>query len=232
MKGEIRSYGDLRERLMFYADETYQEFAKKGILTERPILGVKIPQVREIVNLVPREKYFVFLNTEPVAFEEVLARGMIIARLSYVEILDCFDSQVSLFDDWASCDTFCSGLSKIVKKHREEFLELKIEKLLGSDGEFTVRTGLVLLKIAYVEPDYLALIFDRVEELIVRKEHYIRMAIAWLIAECFIKYPEVTLGYLRASKLPKWTFNKTISKICDSYRVDEEMKVLVRKMRR
>lgn len=232
MKGEIRSYGDLRERLMFYADETYQEFAKKGILTERPILGVKIPQVREIVNLVPREKYLVFLNTEPVAFEEVLARGMIIARLSYVEILDWFDSQVSLFDDWASCDTFCSGLSKIVKKHREEFLELKIEKLLGSDGEFTVRAGLVLLKIAYVEPDYLALIFDRVEELIEREEYYIRTAIAWLIAECFIKYPEVTLGYLRVSKLPKWTFNKTISKICDSYRVDEEMKVLVRKMRR
>lgn len=232
MKGEIRSYGDLRERLMFYADETYQEFAKKGILTERPILGVKIPQVREIVNLVPREKYLVFLNTEPVAFEEVLARGMIIARLSYVEILDWFDSQVSLFDDWASCDTFCSGLSKIVKKHREEFLELKIEKLLGDDGEFAVRTGLVLLKTAYMEPDYLALIFDRVEELIEREEYYIRTAIAWLIAECFIKYPEVTLGYLKVSKLPKWTFNKTISKICDSYRVDEEMKVLVRKMRR
>ena len=188
--------------------------------------------MREIVNLVPREKYLVFLNTEPVAFEEVLARGMIIARLSYVEILDWFDSQVSLFDDWASCDTFCSGLSRIVKKHREEFLELKIEKLLGSDGEFTVRTGLVLLKIAYVEPDYLALIFDRVEELIEREEYYIRTAIAWLIAECFIKYPEVTLGYLKVSKLPKWTINKTISKICDSYRVDEETKVLVRKMRR
>lgn len=217
---------------MFYADETYQEFAKKGILTERPILGVKIPQVREIVNLVSRETYLNFLNIEPVAFEEVLARGMIIVRLSYAEILDWFDSQVSYFDDWASCDTFCSGLSRIVKKHREEFLELKIEKLLGSDGEFTVRTGLVLLKAAYVEPDYLALIFDRVEELIEREEYYIRTAIAWLIAECFIKYPKVTLGYLKVSKLPKWTFNKTISKICDSYRVDEEVKDLVRKMRR
>ena len=222
----------MREQLMFYADETYQEFAKKGILTERPILGVKIPQVRKIINLVSRETYLDLLNIEPVTFEEVLARGMIIVRLPYAEILDWFDSQVSYFDDWASCDTFCSELSKIVKKHREEFLEIKIEKLLDSNGEFTVRTGLVLLKAAYVEPNYLALIFDRVEELIEREEYYIRTAIAWLIAECFIKYPEMTLGYLKVSKLPKWTFNKTISKICDSYRVDEEMKDLVRTMRR
>ena len=92
--------------------------------------------------------------------------------------------------------------------------------------------GLVILKCAYVEPDYLSLIFDRVERLASKEEYYIRMAIAWLLAECFIKFPEETLSYLKVSKLPKWTFNKTISKICDSYRVDDEMKNLLRKMRK
>ena len=72
--------------------------------------------------------------------------------------------------------------------------------------------------------DYLAVIFDRVEGLVEREEYYIRMAIAWLLAECFIKYPEVTLAYMKVSRLPRWTYNKTISKICDSYRVDEETK--------
>ena len=65
-----------------------------------------------------------------------------------------------------------------------------------------------------------------------REEYYVRMAIAWLVAECFIKYPEITLGYLKVSQLPKWTFNKAISKICDSYRVDEEMKEIVRGLRK
>ncbi|MBR2659600.1 DNA alkylation repair protein, partial [Candidatus Saccharibacteria bacterium] len=75
-------------------------------------------------------------------------------------------------------------------------------------------------------------IFDRVDGLAEREEYYIRMGIAWLLCDCFIKYPTATIGYMVSSKLPVWTFNKTISKICDSYRVDEETKDLVRKMRR
>ena len=90
----------------------------------------------------------------------------------------------------------------------------------------------MILKCGYVSEDYLAVIFDRVEGLASREEYYIRMAIAWLVAECFIKYPEVTLAYMKVSKLLKWTFNKTISKICDSYRVDEETKEMLKKMRR
>lgn len=80
--------------------------------------------------------------------------------------------------------------------------------------------------------DYLFTIFDRVESLKNREEYYAKMAIAWLIAECFTKFPEETLGFMKSTELPKWTFNKTISKICDSYRVDDEMKELLRKMRK
>ena len=95
-----------------------------------------------------------------------------------------------------------------------------------------MRAGLVILKCAYVEFDYLALIFDRVESLAGREEYYIRMAIAWLVAECFIKYPDETLAYMKVTKLPDWTYNKAISKICDSYRVDLEIKNTLRKIRR
>ena len=58
------------------------------------------------------------------------------------------------------------------------------------------------------------------------------MAIAWLLSECFIKFPEPTFDYLKTSKLPKWTFNKTISKICDSYRVDPEVKAELKRLRK
>ena len=84
----------------------------------------------------------------------------------------------------------------------------------------------------YADFNYLAVIFDRVEKLAGREEYYIRMAIAWLVAECFIKYPEKTLAYMRVSGLSKWTYNKTISKICDSYRVDVETKEMLKKMRK
>ncbi|MBR6505925.1 DNA alkylation repair protein [Candidatus Saccharibacteria bacterium] len=230
--GEITSYGELRERLAFYADDDYLVFAKKGIPSERPFVGVKIPTVRSVVNLIPSKYYDVFLNTPPVAFEEVLARGMIICKLPYDEMLKWFDSQIDYIDDWANCDVFCSGVRRVIQKHLDEFLDLKVEGLLWAREEYTVRVGLVMLKCAYVKPDYLALIFDRVENLGECEEYYVRMAIAWLLSECFIKYPDETLGYLRASRLPVWTFNKTISKICDSYRVEAGVKDILRKMRK
>lgn len=238
---KIQNYQELRGELASLADDGYREFSMKGIPSERPFIGVRIPLIRKVVMRVPSERLTVFLAVEPVAIEEVLARGMLICRLPYEEIVvsrdelkgkSWFDSQIDYIDNWCTCDIFCSGVCRKIGRHREDFLELKVDGLLDAADEFAVRAGLVMLKGGYVNEDYLALIFDRVERLVSRKEYYVRMAIAWLIAECFIKYPEVTLGYLKISGLPKWTFNKTISKICDSYRVDEGTKEMLKKMRR
>lgn len=237
----ICEYNELKGALAGLANDDYRNFSMKGIPSERPFIGVRIPLIREVVAKVPSEKIADFLAIEPIAIEEVLARGILICRLSYEEIVasrdelhddSWFDSQINYIDNWCTCDNFCSGMCRRIGKHWEEFLELKVDKLLEATDEFAVRAGLVILNCGYVSEDYLAVIFDRVERLTSRKEYYIRMAIAWLIAECFIKYPEATLVYMRASRLPKWTFNKTISKICDSYRVDNEVKEILRRMRK
>ncbi len=226
------NYEQLQEKLVEVADEKYQKFAKKLTPSGRQIMGVKIPQVRKLVDLIPREKYAEFLKVNPVALEEVMVRGMIICKLSYEEMLRQFDSQVEYIDDWSTCDVFCAGLRKVIKKHQAEFLDLKVKKLLGAKDEFAVRVGLVMLKTSYVNADNLEMIFSWTEKLREREEYYVRMAIAWLLSECFIKFPAATTGYLINSHLPKWTYNKTISKICDSYRVDDETKKMLRKMRK
>lgn len=230
--GPIQSFEELRTRLIFEADENYRDFIMKGIPSERPFVGVRVPIIRRIVDSIPSKKYREFLEIVPVTFEEVLARGMIICCLPYEEMLKYFDSQINFIDDWCACDTFCSGLKKCIKQSREDFLERKVETLLLDKHEFAVRCGLVILKCSYLDFNYLNLIFDRVENLAFREEYYIKMAIAWLVAECFIKFPEETFAYLKVSHLPKWTYNKTISKICDSYRVAPEIKETLRKERR
>lgn len=226
------TYAEIRLQLMREIDDKYQEFVSKGTPTDRPILGIRIPTVRKIAMSVPREDIEKILAETPFSFEEVLLRGMLIARLPYAEMLKYFDSQVDLINDWGACDTFCAAIRLLVKNHRNEFLDQKIEPLLTDPREFAVRVGLVLLLGSYVTPDYLALIFDRIEGLKDREEYYIRMGIAWLLAECFIKYPDATAAYLKVTKLPKWTFNKTISKICDSYRVDPDVKSHLRTLRK
>ena len=43
--------------------------------------------------------------------------------------------------------------------------------------------------------------------------YYVMMAKAWLISECYIKYPNETLIYLEQTKIDTLTYNKAISKI-------------------
>lgn len=230
---EINNYAELRERLAFYSEDDYRNFIKKGIPSERPFLGVRIPIIRSIMDLVPREYYAEILKNVPVAFEEVVARGVLICKMPYDEMLLWFDSQIEYIDDWCACDTFCMGLGKkLRKKEKEKFLEEKVEPLLDDSREFAARAGLVFLKCRYLDFEHLNLIFDRVERMVLREEYYVRMALAWLVAECFVKFPEETFTYLTVSNLPKWTFNKAISKICDSYRVEEEAKAILKKMRK
>ena len=225
------NYSDFRSKLAAFAEDEYRTFSSKGIPTDRPILGVRIPKVREITRAIPASDLPDLIKETPIALEEVIARGFMICRYPYDKMLPLFDSQIEYIDNWCSCDIFCSALRPVIKKHLPDFLDTKIEPLLTSKEEFSVRAGLVLL-FSYVTPDYLALIYDRVESLAGREEYYIKMAIAWLIAECFIKFPDETLSYLKVSHLPKWTFNKTISKICDSYRVDKETKTYLRTLRK
>ncbi|MBR6965421.1 DNA alkylation repair protein [Candidatus Saccharibacteria bacterium] len=229
---QITTYEELRAQLDFYAEDSFREFTMRGIPSERPFFGVRIPQVRKIAGQIPQEKIVEFLDFKPVAFEEVLIRGMLICRLPYSEMLKYFDSQVEYIDDWATCDTFCPGLKKIIKKHRAEFLDEKVEPLLKSGEEFAIRVGLIILKSSYLDADYLGLIFDRVESLKNVDKYYVKMAIAWLLSECFVKFPEETLGFLKATKLPAWTFNKTVSKICDSFRVESETKKYLKTLRK
>lgn len=227
-------YSDFRTKLASFADDNYRIFSQKGIPCDRPFIGVRIPEIRRLVKDIPPEHFDKFLSTTPIAIEEVIARSFLIARLPYDEMLKVFNSQIALLDNWCTVDTFCASLRKTIKHHEADFLNRKVEKLLKSEKEFAVRAGLVFLLDLYIAPDYIHLIFDRIESLKNRDEYYIKMAISWLLAECFIKLPNETYSYLKHCNLDKWTFNKTISKICDSYRIEPEIKAelkLLKKLR-
>jgi len=66
-------------------------------------------------------------------------------------------------------------------------------------------------------------IFDTLNK-ITSDAFYINMAQAWLICDLYIKYPKETLIFIKHNKLNKFTHNKAISKIHDSYRVSKEDK--------
>lgn len=217
------NYSDFQIELTRLVDDDYRDFAIKGISTSYAFLGVRTPDLRVLASEIIRNGNEAdFLKLSPKSYEELTIQGFIIAKLSYEEMKKILPNYIKKVDNWATTDMVVSSL-KSIKKHREDFLD-EIDEFLKSSHEFTVRTGLVCLKSYYVTPEYLAVIFDRIKEVKDREEYYIRMAIAWLVAECFIKFPDETYGFLKSGILPSWTQNKTISKIRDSYRVPKEVK--------
>ena len=56
------------------------------------------------------------------------------------------------------------------------------------------------------------------------EEYYVRMAIAWLLSVAYIRFPQETEEYFKNCALSSETIQKTISKICDSRRVEIEDK--------
>lgn len=58
------------------------------------------------------------------------------------------------------------------------------------------------------------------------------MAIAWAVSICIVKYYDNTLRYLQNCKLDNFTYNKSIQKAIESYRISDEQKNILRKMKK
>ena len=108
---------NLSSELAKLTDTAYLKNNKTTIPTNWPMLGVRIPEIKKLVQKIPKEEIPNYLETKPENHEEILARGFLIARLPYEEMLKYFDSQIALFDNWCTVDTFCAALRKSVKKN-------------------------------------------------------------------------------------------------------------------
>ena len=80
----------------------------------------------------------------------------------------------------------------------------------------------------FIDDEYIDKVLDLIDNF-KDERYYAKMAAAWALSICFIKYPPKTLAYLKRSNLDKWTFNKSIQKIRESYRVDKETKEILKK---
>lgn len=232
LKKEIwtkEDYKEFKKYLKEIGEENYKIFHKKLTPTKYEILGIRVPIQRKIAKEISKGNVISFLALcETDYYEEINIEGFVIANLK--ENFDLyFDKFIEKIDNWATCDSFCNSIKQI-EKNKEKYFK-KITELLKETHPFKVRVGVVLLLSYYVEEKYIKEIILKIEE-IKREEYYINMAIAWLIAECFIKYPKITMPYIKENNLSSFTQNKTISKIRDSYRVSKEIKEELKKYRK
>ena len=58
------------------------------------------------------------------------------------------------------------------------------------------------------------------------------MAVAWAISICLIKYYDETLEYLKNTDIDIFIYNKALQKAIESYRINNEQKILLRSMKK
>lgn len=104
-------------------------------------------------------------------------------------------------------------------------------KLALNKEEFVSRVGLVMILNHFINQKNLDVIFDTLNK-IQSDKFYINMAEAWLLCEMYIKFPKETTLFIKKNNFNKFTQNKAISKIHDSYRVSKEEKELLNSYRK
>ena len=123
-----------------------------------------------------------------------------------------------LFNDWWHTDQ----LIDFVKDAPFDTAYGYAERYVTDDDPFIRRWGYVtfISKLCRDEEN-----LDRILALFHNDDHYyVQMAEAWLIAELAVFFPERVYAWLPGTGLAYNVSGKAIQKICDSYRITDEMK--------
>lgn len=226
---------NIKEELRELADEKYREFHSNLCPGTNNILGIRVPVLRNYAKQLNKEYSIeeLFNNIDDEYYEEVMLKGMIIGlnkQLEWKDVEKYIKEFVPKIDNWAICDTFCAGL-KITKKYKEQMWNL-INEYLSSKKEFEVRFAIVMILDYYIDNAYLNRNFEIFNNIKLDK-YYVKMAVAWAISICLIKFYDETIDYLKNnSNLDNWTYNKSIQKAIESYRITDKQKEELRKMKR
>lgn len=224
---------ETQAKLFQLADPKYKEFHSGLCPGTNNIIGVRVPVLRQYAKELAKEGDIKELLTQigNEYYEEIMLKGMLIGleNKNFENAKEYIQEFVPKIYNWAICDVFCGGL-KITKKYKEEMWEL-IQKYLKSDKEFEIRFGVVMILSYYIDNEYLEKNFAIFNE-IKNEAYYVQMAIAWAISVCLIKFYDKTIEYLKNANLDKFTYNKAIQKAIESYRISDERKQDLRKMKR
>lgn len=221
---------NVRKKLLDLRDEKYQKFHSALVPNVDNVLGVRVPEVRKIAKELAKSPEWINYRDD-LYYEEIMIQGLLIcyAKMEIDDRLNCIKNFVPKINNWGTCDVFCSNL-KFTKKNKKIVWQF-LQQYLNSEKEFEIRFVVVMLLSYYIEDEYIDEILKILDK-INHEGYYAKMAVAWALSVCFVKQWDKTLEYFKNSNLSDWVFNKAIQKTCESYRISEERKKLLKKMKK
>ena len=113
----------------------------------------------------------------------------------------------------------------------EDRLLPHVRRWLASEHVYTCRFGVGVLMNYYLDEAFEPRFLEWVSE-IRSEEYYVNMGIAWYFATALAKQWEEAVKWVEEGWLMPWVHNKSIQKAVESYRVTEERKGYLRKLKK
>ena len=218
----------MKNELLALSDDKNAEFVRKLVPGDHTIIGARLPAMRDLAKKVAKDDWRSYIDTwHPECMEDYMLRGLVIAyaKMDTDERLGRYRSFVPLIDNWSVCDSFCNTW-KPKKNERGKVWDF-IVPYLDTGKEFQMRFSAVMMLALFIDDDHIREVISLLDSA-QNDGYYFKMAKAWTLSVCFVKYPDITMPYLEKGTLDDETLRMTVRKIIDSYRVSDEMKTRVR----
>lgn len=225
---------NIRNKLIKLSDSKYKDFNKNLCPdTKKEMLGIRIPILRKMAKEILKEDgWEIFAKNDDIMyFEEVLLQGFVIgySKLEFTEKLKYIKLFIPRIDSWAISDTFVPTL-KIKESDLEKYWKF-ILPYTKSEKEFEVRFAVISMLDYYINEKYVDKVLEELDK-IENDGYYVKMGVAWTIAEIGIKFNSKAMKYLKEkNNLDKFTYNKSLQKMIESYRISNNQKDELKRMK-
>lgn len=226
----------IKEHLLQLAERGNKKFTESLNPGVEHILGIRVPDLRKLAARIAKGDWEAYLDAADTYYmEERMLQGMVLGCIRPDADVEVYLHRVTQFvwniNSWSVCDTFkFGGGKKFVEANKDRLWEY-LKTWMHAEGEYEIRFGVVMSMQHFIDEEHLGELFSLYDG--IRHEgYYVRMAVAWALSACFVKFPERTLAYLKQNSLDKFTYNKALQKITESYRVDAATKDVIRAMKR
>ena len=193
--------------------------------------GIKFPKLRKIAKIVAKEKRYNFFKEKHVLIEETIIHAFAIGycKEDIKTLLSFVKDFMPQINSWSVNDALCQNM-RFAKIYQNEVYEF-LSNYKDSSNEWEVRVIAVTMLSHFLNDEYIDKFFEMMDY--IHKDTYMsKMGVAWAIATAMAKYPNKTFAYLKNNKLDKWTYNKAIQKMIESFRVSDDNKQILKQMKK
>lgn len=205
-----------------YRQPSKMDWARSILNSKMDVLAMKTKTMDEIVKQIRQGNVTAYLDLKIFDhYEAVAIYGKLVCSLEDFDLMVHYlTTYLDQMENWAHVDLLSFSIQPT---NQDRFLQLSHRYQLDQ-RLFVRRLSLMILFQMVKNPNVLPIIFKHLEILKDEDAYYVIMMAGWLLSECIILYPKITLEFISNTTLNRKIVNKGIQKCRESRRLSQSEK--------